>query len=115
MNQSDKKNLEHMKSFGVNYFLTDSPKNWFETKVSSVKSQNNKNHDNKNNKTAKATRNCEESCIMSFLNFLNKNRVSSSSICSKIWKKPSISIRPAAVESPIQSNSNALWSVNSIL
>ena len=45
MNQSDKKNLEHMKSFGVNYFLTDSPKNWFETKVSSVKSENNKNHD----------------------------------------------------------------------
>ena len=45
MNQSDKKNLEHMKSFGVNYFLTDSPKNWFETKVSSVKPENNKNHD----------------------------------------------------------------------
>ena len=45
MNQSDKKNLEYMKSFGVNYFLTDSPKNWFETKKSSVKSVNNKNHD----------------------------------------------------------------------
>ena len=45
MNQSDKKNLEHTKSFGVNYFLNDSPKNWIESKVSTVKSENNKNND----------------------------------------------------------------------
>ena len=30
MNQSDKKNLEFIKNSGVNYFLQDSPRNWFD-------------------------------------------------------------------------------------
>ena len=30
MNQSNKKNLEFIVNSGVNYFLQDSPKNWFE-------------------------------------------------------------------------------------
>ena len=30
MNQSDKKNFEFIKNSGVNYFLQDSPRNWFE-------------------------------------------------------------------------------------
>ena len=32
MNQSNKKNLEFIKNSGVNYFLQDSPRNWFENK-----------------------------------------------------------------------------------
>ena len=31
MNQSNKKNLEFIKNAGVNYFLQDSPRNWFES------------------------------------------------------------------------------------
>lgn len=30
MNQSDKKNLEFIKNSGVNYFLQDTPRNWFD-------------------------------------------------------------------------------------
>ena len=30
MNQSNKKKLEYIKDIGVNYFLQDSPRNWFE-------------------------------------------------------------------------------------
>ena len=30
MNQSNKKNLEFIINSGVNYFLQDSPRNWFE-------------------------------------------------------------------------------------
>ena len=30
MNQSNKKNLEFIKNSGINYFLQDSPRNWFE-------------------------------------------------------------------------------------
>ena len=30
MNQSNKKNLEFIVNSGVNYFLQDSPRNWFE-------------------------------------------------------------------------------------
>ena len=30
MNQSNKKNLEFIIKSGVNYFLQDSPRNWFE-------------------------------------------------------------------------------------
>ena len=70
MNQSDKKNLEHMKSFGVNYFLTDSPKNWFETKVSTVKSENNKNHD-------------KEEKIKTIINSIKKLRISTTKFSKK--------------------------------
>ena len=31
MNQSNKKNLEFIVNSGVNYFLQDSPRNWFES------------------------------------------------------------------------------------
>ncbi len=43
MNQSNKKILEYMKDCGVNYFLQDSPRNWFLDK--SKNSQNNKSVD----------------------------------------------------------------------
>ena len=46
MNQSNKKNFEFIKNYGVNYFLQDSARNWFEI------SSNNKNED-KNHKTDK--------------------------------------------------------------
>ncbi len=40
MNQSNKKNLEFIKNSGINYFLQDSPRNWFERAPnSSVKSK----------------------------------------------------------------------------
>ena len=35
MNQSNKKNLEFIVNSGVNYFLQDSPRNWFENKKTS--------------------------------------------------------------------------------
>ena len=44
MNQSNKKNLEFIKNSGINYFLQDSPRNWFEsTQNSSSRSLNNIN------------------------------------------------------------------------
>ncbi len=46
MNQSDKKNLEFIKNSGVNYFLQNSPRNWFED--NNIKKQEiSKNDDNK--------------------------------------------------------------------
>ena len=35
MNQSNKKNLEFIKNSGINYFLQDSPRNWFESEQNS--------------------------------------------------------------------------------
>ena len=35
MNQSNKKNLEFIKNSGVNYFLQENPRNWFESESSS--------------------------------------------------------------------------------
>ena len=35
MNQSNKKNLEFIVNSGVNYFLQDSPRNWFDNKKKS--------------------------------------------------------------------------------
>ena len=35
MNQSNKKNLEFIVNSGVNYFLQDSPRNWFENEKKS--------------------------------------------------------------------------------
>ena len=35
MNQSNKKHLEFIKSSGVNYFLQDTPRNWFESEQNS--------------------------------------------------------------------------------
>ena len=35
MNQSNKKNLEFFVNSGVNYFLQDSPRNWFENEKKS--------------------------------------------------------------------------------
>ena len=45
MNQSDKKNLEFIKNSGVNYFLQDSPRNWFEDnkKKDQIDNNNEKN------------------------------------------------------------------------
>ena len=44
MNQSNKKSLEFIKNSGINYFLQDSPRNWFEsTQNSSSRSLNNIN------------------------------------------------------------------------
>ena len=44
MNQSNKINLEFIKNSGINYFLQDSPRNWFESEQNaSSKSLNNKN------------------------------------------------------------------------
>ena len=44
MNQSNKINLEFIKNSGINYFLQDSPRNWFEsTQNSSSRSLNNIN------------------------------------------------------------------------
>ena len=39
MNQSYKKNLEFIKNAGVEYFLQDSPRNWFEKKEKDSKDQ----------------------------------------------------------------------------
>ncbi len=47
MNQSDKKNLEFIKNSGVNYFLGDSPRNWFENNTKIANNQDNKEDDNK--------------------------------------------------------------------
>ena len=35
MNQSNKKNLEFIKNSGINYFLQDSPRNWFQNETNS--------------------------------------------------------------------------------
>ena len=43
MNQSNKKNLEFIVNSGVNYFLQDSPRNWFENKKKSELSNPNIN------------------------------------------------------------------------
>ena len=40
MNQSNKKNLEFIKNSGINYFLQDSPRNWFEN-TNKVEKQSN--------------------------------------------------------------------------
>ena len=42
MNQSNKKNLEFIINSGVNYFLQDSPRNWFENEQKSEQSDFNK-------------------------------------------------------------------------
>ena len=41
MNQYYKKNLEFIKNAGVEYFLQDSPRNWFEKKEKDSKDQSN--------------------------------------------------------------------------
>ena len=43
MNQSNKKNLEFIINSGVNYFLQDSPRNWFENEKKSELSNPNIN------------------------------------------------------------------------
>ena len=43
MNQSNKKNLEFIVNSGVNYFLQDSPRNWFENEKKLEQSDFNKN------------------------------------------------------------------------
>ena len=43
MNQSNKKNLEFIVNSGVNYFLQDSPRNWFENEKKSELSNPNRN------------------------------------------------------------------------
>ena len=43
MNQSNKKNLEFIVNSGVNYFLQDSPRNWFENEKKSELSNPNIN------------------------------------------------------------------------
>ena len=40
MNQT-KKNVEFIKNSGINYFLQDSPRNWFESPAKKAKTQNN--------------------------------------------------------------------------
>ena len=45
MNQSNKKNLEFIKNSGINYFLQDSPRNWFEN-TNKVEKQLKYNADN---------------------------------------------------------------------
>ena len=45
MNQSNKKNLEFIKNSGVNYFLQDTPRNWFKSASKSSKSSKNINND----------------------------------------------------------------------
>ena len=46
MNQSNKKNLEYIKNSGINYFLQDSPRNWFENETNtSAKLAKNINND----------------------------------------------------------------------
>ena len=47
MNQSDKKNLEFIQNSGINYFLQDSPRNWFEDNDKFIDSHNNKDLINK--------------------------------------------------------------------
>ena len=50
MNQSNKKNLEFIVNSGVNYFLQDSPRNWFESEKKSELSDANINSGDKKNK-----------------------------------------------------------------
>ena len=50
MNQSNKKNIEFIINSGVNYFLQDSPRNWFENEKKSELSNNNINAGDKKNK-----------------------------------------------------------------
>ena len=50
MNQSYKKNLEFIKNAGVEYFLQDSPRNWFEKKEKDNKDQSNTLNTHKNQK-----------------------------------------------------------------
>ena len=47
MNQSNKRNLEYIKNSGVNYFLQDSPRNWFENNSDDHKKSINVIHDEK--------------------------------------------------------------------
>ncbi len=47
MNQSNKNNLKFIKNLGINYFLQDSPRNWFQNNNIFIKSQN---HNTDNNK-----------------------------------------------------------------
>ena len=47
MNQSNKKNLEFIINSGVNYFLQDSPRNWFENEKKLEQSDFNKNNGDK--------------------------------------------------------------------
>ncbi len=47
MNQSDKKNIEFIKNSGVNYFLQETPRNWFKTRSESKKKQINIGDNNK--------------------------------------------------------------------
>ena len=50
MNQSNKKNLEFIKNSGVNYFLQDTAKNWFENPTNSSASQINDMNGDKSQK-----------------------------------------------------------------
>ncbi len=45
MNQSNKKYLEFFKDSGINYFLQENPRNWFD-KTDKIKIKSNKNEDN---------------------------------------------------------------------
>ena len=47
MNQSNKKNLEFIINSGVNYFLQDSTRNWFENEKKLEQSDFNKNNGDK--------------------------------------------------------------------
>ena len=59
MNQSDKKNIEFIKNSGVNYFLQDSPRNWFEDN-NSTKEEISRNDDNKLYKIQRVIKNIKE-------------------------------------------------------
>tara|TARA_Y100001970_G_C14049570_1_gene758175 strand:- start:196 stop:894 length:699 start_codon:yes stop_codon:yes gene_type:complete len=41
MNQSNKRNLEFIKNSGINYFLQETPRNWFENNTKSIKNTDN--------------------------------------------------------------------------
>ncbi len=59
MNQSDKKNIEFIKNSGVNYFLQDSPRNWFEDN-NITKQEISENDDNKLYKIQRIIKNIKE-------------------------------------------------------
>ena len=64
MNQSNKKYLEFFKDSGINYFLQENPRNWFD-KTDKIKIKSNKNEDN--NKAIKI-----QNVINKIKNFLQK-------------------------------------------
>ena len=60
MNQSYKKNLEFIKNAGVEYFLQDSPRNWFEKKEKDSKDQSTTVDGDKNQKIKNIIESCSK-------------------------------------------------------